>query len=133
MGLFNLNKTTTTPKLTAGGGKKENSSISISPHKKSAKYNPSIAETIKRHRLQILTSSYIYEVLNEDSYLTDSQWDFIAKKLYRLQQSHPKESKEAPYYELFKDWTGDTASSLTYDEHIINSAKLLLFYKNGGK
>lgn len=136
MGLFSLNKAA----ISLANGppsidNKECDKLYGADNKLSTddKYTPTIVETIKRYRLQMLTSSYIYEVLAEESFLSDSEWDERAKKLARLQEEHPKESSEAPYYELFKDWTGDTASGLEYDEHIINSAKLIMQYKNGGK
>lgn len=95
------------------------------------KYKPSIKETIKRYRLQMLTSSYIYEVLNEESYLSDTEWDERAKKLAQLQQEYPKESSEVEYAEMFKDWTGDTAAGLSYDEATIRRANMILGYMKG--
>jgi hypothetical protein len=136
MGLFSLNKPDTSPVNIPPAKEIRNKDKSYGVEDKTStegKYMPTMTETIKRYRLQMLTSSYIYEVLAEDSFLSDSEWDERAKKLARLQEEHPRESSEAPYCEMFKDWTGDTASGLTYDEHIINSAKLILFYKNGGK
>ena len=66
MGLFNLNKTTTTPKLTAGEAKNGSGSSCIPPDKKDPvidhnhKYEPTIIDNIRRYRLQMMVHSVIY-------------------------------------------------------------------------
>lgn len=88
-------------------------------------YNQKIIELIRRRRLQILVSSYVYMEL-DDTYISDEEWDYRAKDLYELQHKYPEESKVVVYYDLFKDWTGDSASGLVYDDWIASTATKLL-------
>ena len=92
------------------------------------KYVPTVSEDIKRYRLQILVSSYIYMELDE-TYISDYEWDIRAKKLVELQKKYPEESKKVCYYEIFKDWSGDTSAGFKYDDWVKNKAKELIKYK----
>lgn len=86
-----------------------------------------VCELIKRRRLQMLIHSIVYEKFNE-SIISDRQWDIWAKELYELQKKYPKESQKIWGYDIFYDWTGDTASIIVNraDEQAIGKAKYIL-------
>lgn len=91
-----------------------------------------IIEKIRRRRLQIMVTSYMYSELDE-TYISDEEWDRRAKELAELQKEYPQESKVTVYYEKFKDWEGDTAAGLTYDDWVISTAHHLLEYRDRKK
>lgn len=84
-----------------------------------------IREKIKRRRLQILVHSYLYEKL-DSGIISDYTWDMWAKELAVLQDEYPDISEEVEYSDIFKGWTGDTASGLSYDDRTIGRAYMLL-------
>lgn len=75
----------------------------------------------------MLIHSIVYEKFDE-SIISDRQWDMWAKELYDLQEKYPKESREVWGYDIFYDWTGDTASIIVNraDEKAIGKAKYIL-------
>ena len=87
----------------------------------------SIKEKIQRRRLQLLVHSYIYYELDKNI-ISDSTWDKWAKELVKLQQQYPEESKQVKYYELFKDFDGNTGYHLAKnaDNDTISKAYYLL-------
>ena len=90
-------------------------------------YMVSIKEQIQRRRLQLLIHSYIYYELN-NNIISDTTWDKWAKELVKLQQQYPEESKQVKYYELFKDFDGNTGYHLAKnaDDATIGKAYYLL-------
>jgi len=66
----------------------------------------SVVETISQRRYQILLHSCIYCKLNS-SVISDHEYDAFAKELAELQIKYPQDSKNARYYEEFKNWNTD--------------------------
>lgn len=87
---------------------------------------------IMRRINQILVHSYLYEKCNVNI-IDDSTWDKWAKELVSLIHKYPDVAKKSPYYNQLKDWTGDTASTFTFDDTIINRARLCYFCHFGRK
>lgn len=86
-------------------------------------------ELINRRMNQMLVTSYLYEVKNVSTGISDYEWDRRAKELVKLIRANREVAKSLPYYEAFKNWTGDSASTLIsyVDDTIINRAKLHYF------
>ena len=86
-------------------------------------------ELINRRMNQILVTSYLYEVKNASTGISDYEWDKRAKELVKLIKDNREIAKELPYYKAFEDWTGDSASSLIqyFDFTIEYRAKLHYF------
>ena len=87
-------------------------------------------EIINRYMNQILVHSYLYEVCNV-SIISDYEWDLRAKKLVKLIQEHRDIASKLPYYDQFKGWHGDTASTFKFDKTIECRAKLCYFCAKG--
>lgn len=96
--------------------------------------NEKVLELIKRRRLQTLMHSIIYYQFDE-SIISDAEWSRRAKELCDLQERFPLESKEAPLYDMFKDFNYSTGANLVYkaDQTAINKAKYLITCKKGRK
>ena len=135
MGLFNINKATTTPKLNADEAKNGGGYSCIPPDKKDTvidhnhKYIPSIIDNIRRYRLQMMVHSVIYYKYN-DNIISDAEWSRRAKKLVDLQNKYPKESRACVYYDLFKDFDGSTGFNLINEPWAIKTARMLLLDKH---
>ena len=84
-----------------------------------------IEEKIKQRRLQMLVHSYIYYELDKNI-VSDAQWSRWAMELVKLQKENPIASKNAEYYEQFKDWDGSTGAFLQYDKITKQRAERLL-------
>lgn len=69
-------------------------------------------ELIKRRRFQIALHSTIYYAY-DTNIISDSEYDGFSRDLVELQKLYPKESKETPLYEAFKDWDGSTGFHIT--------------------
>lgn len=80
---------------------------------------------ILQRRRQILVHSYIYYEL-DDSLVEDSKWSKWSRELVDLQKFYPDISKEAPYYESFKDFDASTGFDFKYDEKTKRKAEMLL-------
>lgn len=93
---------------------------------------PTIKEIINRYINQILVHSYLYERCNV-SIISDYEWDIRAKRLVELIKNNREIASTLPYYNQFKDWTGDTASTFVFDNTIICRAKLCYFCHYGRK
>ena len=91
---------------------------------------PTIKEIINRYMNQILVHSYLYECCNV-SIIDDYEWDKRAKKLVSLIKNNKEIASTLPYYNQFRDWAGDTASTFTFDDTIIYRAKLCYFCRTG--
>ena len=89
-------------------------------------------DLIIRRINQILVHSYLYEKCNINI-IDDSTWDKWAKELVSLIHKYPDIAKKSLYYNQLKDWTGDTASTLTFDDTIANRARLCYFCHFGRK
>lgn len=89
-------------------------------------------DLIIRRINQILVHSYLYEKCNVNI-IDDSTWDKWAKELVSLIHKYPDIAKKSPYYEQFKGWAGDTASTFTFDGTIANRARLCCFCHFGRK
>ena len=88
----------------------------------------SILAKINRRRKQILVHSCIYYRFNENL-ITDFQYDAWGRELAKLQIDYPNESKQADYYEAFKDYTPECVSGFNlpiHDPNIVNKAEQLL-------
>ena len=83
-------------------------------------YTPTITETIQRRRYQILVHSYLYYQLNENI-VDDHLYDKRGKELVDLQEKFPKESKEARYYEEFKQYDGSSGFDLPFSQPSIQA------------
>ena len=94
--------------------------------------NNGITSYIMRRINQILVHSYLYEQCTVNI-IDDSTWDKWAKELVSLIHKYPDIAKKSPYYEQFKDWTGDTASTFIFDDTIANRARLCYFCHFGRK
>lgn len=70
-----------------------------------------ITELIKRRRFQLALHSTIYYSYNKNI-VPDHVFDSWSEELRTLQAKYPKESKEAPLYDVFKDWDGSTGFHL---------------------
>lgn len=88
----------------------------------------SILAKINRRRKQILVHSCIYYRFNENL-ITDFQYDAWGRELAKLQIDYPNESKQAEYYEAFKDYTPECVSGFNLPIHspeIVRKAEQLL-------
>ena len=90
-------------------------------------------ELIHRRMNQILVTSYLYEVKNAPTGISDYEWDKRAKELVKLIKDNREIAKELPYYIAFENWTGDSASSLIqyFDYTIACRARLHYFCMYG--
>ena len=81
----------------------------------------------------MLVTSYLYEVKNAPTGISDYEWDRRAKELVKLIKDNREIAKELPYYKAFENWTGDSASSLIqyFDYTIACRAKLHYFCTYG--
>lgn len=93
------------------------------------KYNSKVMELIRRRRLQTLVTSYIYMEMDE-SYIPDEEWNRRSHELADLQNKYPLESAAVVYADKFLNWTGDTASGLTYDDWVVSAATHLMDYRD---
>ena len=85
-----------------------------------------IVDKIQRRRLQLLVHSCIYYEMDKNL-ISDRQWDEWARELVQLQKDYPEESKQAIWYEAFKDWDASTGAFLPLkDPWVVNKAKYLL-------
>ena len=86
-------------------------------------------ELINRRMNQILVTSYLYEVKNASTGISDYEWDRRAKELVKLIKDNKEIAKELPHYKAFENWIGDSASSLIqyFDFTIECRAKLHYF------
>lgn len=84
-----------------------------------------IEEKIKQRRLQMLVHSYIYYELDKNI-INDATWDKWAMELVKLQKENPLASKNAEYYEQFKEWDGSTGAFLKFDDKTKKRAERLL-------
>ena len=85
----------------------------------------SIAEKIKRRRLQILIHSCIYYVL-DDNIIADDTFDTWSKELVKLMKENPDAYSDRCDKE-FKDWDGATGYDLRLrDPWVISTAQYIL-------
>ena len=86
-----------------------------------------VEEIILQRRLQMIVHSYIYYELNENI-VSDAVWGRWAHELVALQKQYPEASKKVKFYELFKDFQGDTGFDLakSADKRAISKAHYLL-------
>lgn len=96
--------------------------------------NGEIKELIKRRRLQMLVSSYLYEKQNFNVY-SDYTWDMMAKELAQLQNEHPDLASQVEYADMFNGWTGDSGAFLGSDYDTVKRANRVryLIEKEGKK
>lgn len=89
--------------------------------------NNKVVELIKRRRLQTLIHSIVYYSFDENI-ISDAEWSRRAKELCELQEKYPAESKEAPLYDIFKDFNYSTGAGLVYmaDDAAVGKAKYLI-------
>ena len=71
-----------------------------------------VCQLINRRMNQMLVTSYLYEVKNASTGISDYEWDRRAKELVKLIKDNREIAKELPYYKAFENWTGDSACSL---------------------
>ena len=91
-------------------------------------------EVIISRIIQILFTSYLYEVKNASGGLIDYEWDKRAKELVKLIKDNREIAKELPYYKAFENWTGDSASSLiAYFDYTIECRARLHYFCTYGK
>ena len=91
-------------------------------------------ELINRRMNQILVTSYLYEVKNAPTGISDYEWDKRAKELVKLIKDNREIAKELPYYKAFENWTGDSASSLiAYFDYTIECRAKLHYFCTYGK
>lgn len=84
-----------------------------------------VEELIHRRRIQILVFSYLYEKCNY-TYISDYDWDIRAKELAKLQEEYPDIAERVCYADVFRGFTGDSASGLVYDNDTIRRARMLV-------
>jgi len=60
--------------------------------------------------------------------ISDARWSEIAHELAKMQIDYPNESKAVRFYEMFKDWKGDSGANLQYDDALISKAYHLCNY-----
>ena len=89
-----------------------------------------VTEKIKQRRYQMLVHSYLYYQLG-DTVIDDYTFDRWAKELVQLQERYPNESKEADYYEEFKDFDGSSGFDLPYNMPNIQITSRLLLKNRG--
>ena len=83
---------------------------------------------------QILVTSYLYEVKNTSTGISDYEWDKRAKELVKLIKDNREIAKELPYYKAFENWTGDSASSLIqYFDYTVECRARLHYFCTYGK
>lgn len=83
---------------------------------------------------QILVTSYLYEVKNASTGISDYEWDKRAKELVKLIKDNREIAKELPYYKAFENWTGDSASSLiAYFDYTVECRARLHYFCMCGK
>ena len=88
--------------------------------------NQKIKDLIQRRRLQLLVHSCIYYEM-DSNIIDDKTWDTWARELVQLQKDYPEESKDAVWYDAFKDWDASTGAFLPLkDEWVIRKSKQLL-------
>jgi len=92
------------------------------------KLDLSIVELIKRRRRQILVNSAIYYRFGT-SLVEDKVFDSWGYELRDLQKKYPNESKDAEYYDEFKDWDGTTGYDLPLYP-FLDKAKQLIEFRN---
>lgn len=86
-------------------------------------------ELITRRRRQLLVHSHLYYEHNE-TLIDDYQYDRWATELIRLQKDYPEESKVAPFYDDFKEFTMGASFQLPYNEAwVMDVADRLLKFK----
>ena len=91
-------------------------------------------ELINRRMNQIIVTSYLYEVKNAPTGISDYEWDKRAKELVKLIKDNREIAKELPYYEAFENWTGDSASSLiAYFDYTVECRARLHYFCTCGK
>ena len=91
-------------------------------------YTQTITEKIQQRRYQMLVHSYLYYELGENI-ISDYDFDYWAKELVDLQEQYPEESKQARYYEEFKNFDGSSGFDLPYlYENIQKRGNQLLEY-----
>lgn len=90
-----------------------------------------VTEKIQQRRYQILVHSYLYYKLG-DTVIDDHTFDRWASELVELQNQYPENSREANYYNEFKDFDGSSGFDLPYDmPNIQVTSSLLLNNKEG--
>lgn len=96
--------------------------------------NEEIKAWIKRRRLQMLISSYLYEKQNFNVF-SDYEWDLKAKELAKVQDEHPDLASQVEYADMFNGWTGDSGAFLIFDDNIVRRANRVryLMEKEGKK
>ena len=95
--------------------------------KKPSTLDETIAAKIKQMRLSILLHSYLYYEKNVNI-ISDARWSEIAHELAKMQIDYPNVSKAVRFYEMFKDWKGDSGANLQYDDALISKAYHLCNY-----
>lgn len=96
--------------------------------------NEEIKAWIKRRRLQMLISSYLYEKQNFNVF-SDYEWDLKAKELAKVQDEHQDLASQVEYADMFKGWTGDSGAFLIFDDNTVRRANRVryLMEKEGKK
>lgn len=85
----------------------------------------SVAELIKRRRLQILVHSCIYYELDQNI-VDDATFEDWCKELVELQKNHPGVYSDR-FDEAFEDFTGETGFNLPIrDPWVYSTAEYLL-------
>lgn len=88
-----------------------------------------IKDLIKRRRIQMITSSYLYYKLDYSLY-DDYQWTMMADELRELQQKYPELSEQVEWYkEEFRGWTGYSGFNLPIDEKTVSRAYHIMRYR----
>lgn len=84
-----------------------------------------VADTILRHRMQMLVHSYLYYEM-DTNLISDRDFDMWGKELAQLQNEYPEIAAQVEYAEAFKDWDGTTGFHLPKNEQVIRIANRLL-------
>ena len=88
-----------------------------------------IKDLIKRRRIQMITSSYLYYKLDYSLY-DDYQWTMMADELRELQQKYPELSEQVEWYkEEFRGWTGCSGFNLPIDAKTVSRAYHIMRYR----
>lgn len=84
-----------------------------------------ILSRITQRRLQIAVHSVIYYRFN-DNIIDDHKFDRWSKELAELQSQFPDLSKQAIYYEDFKDFDGSTGFQFSDKPYFVGRAERLM-------